>query len=565
MHFLRVEIVLQGATYFLLFGDAQALPPPIRVDNYSDVPMKFYQPDCRHQWRTIVRPHSSIAYALDEPMGAHALCVEAPGGISHTYSLRDLGMSHNLTYENFIYIAFTGTFKNVPAIGADAYDYDLESQQLVLTVIDNGRVVLARKQPGDRAQLWRMNKDMQLEHEGSSPPSEPGKPGHSSTPRFVLDLERAPQPLKDTGLVVRAANKQRRSTQTWRFTEEGRLMCEHSNMCVQARGGFFGLSANSDAVLGMIVSDTHVITESLVPLEQAIERQKLRPGSGFLSIAVSMDGPIKTIQIKDIKSLTTSVLLSLDPTWQHVSHLLPHISEMPPPPININNNNNNNSNNNNNAKSDTDGSGGESDNRKSLGEYHVNVKLTKGLGISLISKRPREELAYVSLEAIALEAVATPVIRSLDLSIGDMQIDNQLFETPCPVMLYTMRQNVGGGGSDQHHHQQHRSSSSTALSALQFNVKLLPSPNTNAVIFEHFIISLRPMALYLEERLFLRLAIFFGLGKSDPDPAALPDETDYEAQRVATKILPANAKRFYFGDLQIVPSQVSFSWPHLFM
>lgn len=55
MHFIRVEIVLQGATYFLLFGDAQALPPPIRIDNYSDVPMKFYQTDCRNQCQTIVR------------------------------------------------------------------------------------------------------------------------------------------------------------------------------------------------------------------------------------------------------------------------------------------------------------------------------------------------------------------------------------------------------------------------------------------------------------------------------------------------------------------------------
>lgn len=531
MHFLRVEIVLQSATYFLLFADAQALPPPIRIDNYSDVPMKFYQPDCRHQWRTIVRPHSSIAYVFDEPMGAHALSVEAPGGISHTYSLRDLGMSHNLTYENFIYIAFSGTFKNVPAI---AYDYDIESQQLVLSVVDGGRVVLARKQPGDRSQLWRMNKEKQLEHEGSSPPTEPGK-NSQLMPRFVLDLERAPQPLKDTCLVVRSSNKQRRSTQTWHFTDEGRLMCEHSNMCVQARGGFFGLSANSDAVLGMIVSDTHVITESLVPLEQAIERQKLRPGSGYLSVAVSMDGPIKTIQIKDIKSLSTSILLSLDPTWQHVSHLLPHISDMP----SLNNNN-----------SDTGDSLSAEDNPKtSLGEYHINVRLRRGVGISLLSKRPREELTFVTLEGIILEAVATPAVRSLDLSVGDMQIDNQLFETPCPVMLYTMRST----GQQQDTYLTHNN---TQLSALQLNVRLLPSPNTNAVIFEHLIFSLRPMVIYLEERLILRLAIFFGLGKSEPDPAALPDESDYEAQRVATKILAANAKRYYFGDLQIVPSQV---------
>lgn len=527
MHFLRVEIVLQGATYFLLFGDAQALPPPIRIDNYSDVPMKFYQPDCRQQWRTIVRPHSSIAYALDEPMGSQSLCVEAPGGVSHIYSLRDLGMSHNLTYENFIYIAFSGTFKSATAIGTNSFDYDIESQQLVLTVVEGGRVVLARKQPGDRSQLWRMNKDQQLEHEGSSPPTEPGKGSYSSS-RYVLDLEKAPQPLKEICLVVRSSNKQRRSTQTWRFTEEGRLMCEHSNMCVQARGGFFSLCQNTDAVLGMIVSDTHVITESLVPLEQAIERQKLRPGSGFLSVSVSMDGPIKTIQIKDIKSLNTSALLSLDPTWQHVSHLLPHITDMPPP-----NNNNDN---------DVDGN---TVAKATLGEYHINVKLIRGLGISMISKRPREELTFVTLEDISLEAVATPAVRSLDLSVGDMQIDNQLFETPCPVMLYTIRNNY----VDSQH--------SSTLSALQLNIKLLPSPNTNAVIFEHLILSLRPMAIYLEERLILRLAIFFGLGKQQPDPAALPDESDYEAQRVATKILATNAKRFYFGDLQIVPSQVS--------
>lgn len=526
MHFLRVEIVLQGATYFLLFGDAQALPPPIRIDNYSDVPMKFYQYDCRHQWRTVVRPHASIAYALDEPFGSQSICVEAPGGISHNYSLGDLGMSHNLTYENFIYIAFSGTFKDESKIGGGPYDYDLESQQLVLSVVEGGRVVLARKQAGDRAQLWRMNKDKQLEHEGSSPPTEPGK-NSQSTPRFVLDLERAPQPMKEISLVVRSSNKQRHSTQTWRFTDEGRLMCEHSNMCVQSRGGFFGLCENSEAVLGMIVSDTHMINKHLVPLEQAIERQKLRPGSGFLSVAVSMDGPIKTIQIKDIKSLTTSKLLTLDPTWHHASHMLPHMSEVP-----------SSSNNNNTAITDTAGN--------SLGEYHLNVSLSRGLGISLISKSPREELAFITLEAIALEAVATPSVRTLDLSVGDMQIDNQLFETPCPVMLYTIKNTTSDSTLFNH----------AGLSALQLNVKLLPSPNTNAVIFEHLILSLRPMALFMEERLILRLALFFGLCHSQVDPAALPDESDYEAQRVATKILPANAKRFYFGDLQIVPSQV---------
>lgn len=43
MYFLRLEIVLQGATYFVVFSDANTMPPPIRVDNYSEVPLLFFQ------------------------------------------------------------------------------------------------------------------------------------------------------------------------------------------------------------------------------------------------------------------------------------------------------------------------------------------------------------------------------------------------------------------------------------------------------------------------------------------------------------------------------------------
>lgn len=71
--------------------------------------------------------------------------------------------------------------------------------------------------------------------------------------------------------------------------------------------------------------------------------------------------------------------------------------------------------------------------------------------------------------------------------------------------------------------------------------------------------SLRPLTVYLEERLLLKLADFFGIGTTAPDPAALQDETDYEAQRIVSKILSANAKRYYFGDFSLVPSQIRLS------
>lgn len=43
MHFLRVEIVLQAATYFVVFTDADTMPPPIRIENLSQVAVQFYQ------------------------------------------------------------------------------------------------------------------------------------------------------------------------------------------------------------------------------------------------------------------------------------------------------------------------------------------------------------------------------------------------------------------------------------------------------------------------------------------------------------------------------------------
>lgn len=439
MHFLRLEIILQGATYYMLFGNAEVLPPPIRVDNYSEVPVKFYQSNCRNKVKTTVKPHSSVAYVLDEINGSESICLEAPGGDTCKCPLSGFE-SGRLTYENFIYIAFTQTFENVSNFSADYDEYDVKAQQLVLGVVGN-KVVLVRKQAGDRSQLWRMNNEKQLEHEGSSPPTEPGK----KALRFVLDLEKPPQPLQQIQLVVRPANHQRRSTQTWYFTEDGRLMCEHTSMCVQTRGGFFGLRNGTDAVLGLIVRETKVLNKVGVPFEQAIERQKLRPGSGCLSINFRMDGPIKTLQIKDVK-MQSHQSLAVDPSWRHVSHILPNSGNYHSDDV-------------------------ETRRETVIDEYLVNLSLSKGVGLSLVSRRPCEELAYITLEDIHTEIINTPVIKSLDLSVRDVQIDNQLFETTCPIFVHTIKSSSDDIAEEK-------------LPALQLNGKILSSPNKNAVIFE---------------------------------------------------------------------------------
>lgn len=43
MYFLRVDVVLQESTYFIVFTDADTMPPPIRVDNFSEVPLVVNQ------------------------------------------------------------------------------------------------------------------------------------------------------------------------------------------------------------------------------------------------------------------------------------------------------------------------------------------------------------------------------------------------------------------------------------------------------------------------------------------------------------------------------------------
>lgn len=40
---VRVEVVAQGASMFVVFTDAECAPPPLRIDNYSPVSIMFHQ------------------------------------------------------------------------------------------------------------------------------------------------------------------------------------------------------------------------------------------------------------------------------------------------------------------------------------------------------------------------------------------------------------------------------------------------------------------------------------------------------------------------------------------
>ncbi|KYN30792.1 Vacuolar protein sorting-associated protein 13D [Trachymyrmex septentrionalis] len=538
MHFLRVDVVLQETTFFIVFTDADTMPPPIRVDNFSEVPLQVNQIGVPDSLRWTVRPHSSVPYALDEPIKTAGLVLTAPGDVTASYDLNKLGEGRGLTYENFIYIAFTGTFKTDSDLGTSESNLDpldVETQRLVLEAGSGGWVALRRKQYGDRAQLWRMTGDGQLQHEGSSPPRDK----HSKAPDtiFVLDIAgTAPQPFTYCALALRKPDPRRRSTQTWRFTDDGRLCCAHKNMCVQSKDGFMGLYEGSEAVLG---PQTHGNPPSI---EQRVGRQKLRPGSGFLSVRVTTDGPTRVLQVLDIKerpilldysehyyphnnakkskSLMTlrinvqkkTFALLEERDWSHIA-----ISHRP---TQIN-----------------------ADIKKlDSSELNLELNLPAGLGLSIVSQRPLEELLFARLAEISFDLVRTPLNTTLDLSVADVQIDNQLFEAQCTSVLFVTR---SSRTEDEHR------------PALHLAMEKLQSKNQNAEIYKHVVVSVKPLCVHLEEKFILKLAAFLGIGKSELEVPV--DENDFKAQRFISEVSAAHAKRYYFGALKLVPNQVKLS------
>lgn len=162
-----------------------------------------------------------------------------------------------------------------------------------------------------------------------------------------------------------------------------------------------------------------------------------------------------------------------------------------------------------------------------------------GLGLSIVSQRPVEELLFARLAEISLDLVQTPLNTTLDLSVGDVQIDNQLFEAQCTSVLFVTR---SSRSEDEYR------------PALHLAMEKLQSKNQNAEIYKHVIVSVKSLCVHLEEKFILKLAAFLGIGKSELEVPI--DENDFKAQRFISEVSAAHAKRYYFGALKLVPNQV---------
>lgn len=70
--FVRVEIALSSAVFMVTFTDASYYPPPIRIENLSDVPVLYQQQAENLQkshLRAICKARSHVDYAWDDLYG----------------------------------------------------------------------------------------------------------------------------------------------------------------------------------------------------------------------------------------------------------------------------------------------------------------------------------------------------------------------------------------------------------------------------------------------------------------------------------------------------------------
>ncbi|KPM09106.1 DUF1162 domain containing protein [Sarcoptes scabiei] len=600
-NFIRVEILLQNATYFIVFTDANNLPPPIKIENFSQVAIEFYQIGSLH--RTIVRPNSSMPYALDEPTKPPNISVCAPGGSTWIYDLNSFAPDKTLLYDNFYYLAFEETFTyeqfdaNYVENDEDAeqlmymmmagqdfsfWDNDIGAKMLVLDVAETNLlasnseeepkpVFLGRKERGKRSQLWRLDPSNHLIHEGSSPPYESSdfqdlgmaevKFAASAKHKtlMVLDVLDDEEQVCDQSLqsvtiplVIRKLNEARLSTQSWYFTEDGRLRClKYRNMFVQplpTKSTSNDIFQNGSIAVISFGPSESTVTKATIPKEQAILKQKMRKGSGVLNISILADGPSRVLRIKDNQMTANSRQLQVIQNHSIVRNEFGEIMA--------------------DNQSETT-SQSFLMHMLAKTELELNLKIDS-IGLSIIS-RHNEELIFSFMKQIHLDLICNPAECRLNCSIENFQIDNQLLDCEKEVVLYTTNFELENSQNQ---------SSSRALTvpnlngnsanqrpAITFNAHKLFIPNVEINVFKSLQININDLVMNIEELLLLKLLDFISYEPVDLEIDAISSNSSssnaqtllYHTSGNSVTSSLARSMQYFFAYLFIQLKQVKLS------
>lgn len=264
------------------------------------------------------------------------------------------GPGSPLVYDNCVYIGISGVAGDKSRNNPDSdINQDSGGYFSVLDVVTESekvrRVVLRKKQPGERSQLWYLSSQGYLVHEGSTAPQAPVRRlGRllSKQNSWVLDVDTSEMAMEeaiircplDSGtlenfelgvLCLTRLSSRRKNTQTWRF-DRGFLI-NAASFCVQARRNLRKVSVTpSDTIF--VARPRIRGTSSGGRREVKGERQSLvseslgaarifhtwlRPGSGSLHVEVLTDGPVRVLRISDPQEPNQVIpALSLNPHKQ---------------------------------------------------------------------------------------------------------------------------------------------------------------------------------------------------------------------------------------------------------
>ena len=103
--FLEVEVIYQFAIFFVQIRELNNVPPLIRIDNLSAVPVTIMQSGVRDaSIRVEIPPESSMPYSMDEPTLPEVLACHVRSSKQALVDLTDLVTTGSLYYENLLFL-----------------------------------------------------------------------------------------------------------------------------------------------------------------------------------------------------------------------------------------------------------------------------------------------------------------------------------------------------------------------------------------------------------------------------------------------------------------------------
>ncbi|UMM18768.1 hypothetical protein L5515_014679 [Caenorhabditis briggsae] len=286
--FIRVEIILTSAVFQITFTNADFYPPPIRIENMTDVPV-LYQQECntpaRPHLRTICKSKSVVDYAWDDLYGKKMMVLQVFENRSKSYEIGVPGPAEPLVYENNSYIQLAHSFHLRSGSKTGGYT---DEQELVLETMQKGKIMLNKQCRTEDNQLWKLCPDGCIENVGMNHRKRPDS-------RLVLDV------LENAGgrLMMMERDKSRNKWQRWTWMPDGRL-CLIDNPHLM-------MTSKQTEVTVVGPDELAPKGEDGVAVTQIWKVQRQRPGSGTLGVEFLHSGPTVVIRITDREFQTRAV------------------------------------------------------------------------------------------------------------------------------------------------------------------------------------------------------------------------------------------------------------------